>query len=165
MVLSVVTDDDVTLFEKNKSILEIRKQVIARIMKEAYQQGGILSSRDVALILASKTTVISNARIQYETENKTVLPHPGVLHDMGPTITHKQTIVYKYAVEKKATNIIAIETKHSQKAVDRYIRDYNRVKTLLLENKDLMFIHLTTGIAKNVIKQYQDIFNKCVNNS
>jgi hypothetical protein len=162
VVLSVVTDEDVTLFEQGKSIREIRKQIIARIMKEAYQQGGILSTRDVGLILAQYDSTISQARTEYETEHQTVLPHPGVLHDMGSTVTHKQMIIHKYVVEKKATNIIALETNHSQRAVDHYIRDYNRVKTLLDENKDLMFIHLATKIAKLVIAQYQAIFNQCV---
>jgi hypothetical protein len=164
VVLSVVTDEEVALFKEGKPIKEIRKQIIARIMKEAYQQGGILSTRDVGLILAQDSSTISNARIEYETEYQTVLPHPGVLHDMGSTITHKQMIVHKYVVEKKATNIIALETNHSQRAVDHYIRDYNRVKTLLNENKDLMFIHLATKIAKPVVAQYQAIFNQYVKN-
>jgi hypothetical protein len=163
VVLSVVTDDEVTLFEHNKSVRDIRKQIIARIMKEAYQQGGILSTRDVSLILASTDGSISKARIEYETDNKTVLPHPGVLHDMGSTITHKNLIVYKYVVEKKETNIIALETNHSQAAVDHYIRDYNRVKIPLEDNKDTEFIHLTAKIAKPVIKQYKDIYNQCNN--
>lgn len=162
VVLSVVTDEEVTLFEQGKSIREIRKQIIARMMKESYQQGGILSTRDAGLILAQDCSAISQARIEYETEHQTVLPHPGVLHDMGSTITHKQMIVHKYVAEKKATNIIALETNHSQRAVDHYIRDYNRVKTLLDENKDLMFIHLATKIAKPVIAQYQAIFNQYV---
>jgi len=162
VILSVVTDDEVTLFEQGKSIREIRKQVIARIMKEAYEQGGILSTRDVALILSKHNSTASMERIRYETEHQTALPHPGVLHDMGSTITHKQIIVHKYVAEKKATNIIALETKHSQRAVDHYIRDYNRVKTLLDDHKDLEFIHLATRIAKPVIKQYQAIFNQYV---
>jgi len=164
VVLSVVTDEDVALFEQNKSIKEIRKQVIARIMKNAYQQGGILSTRDVSLILATGDDAISRARIEYETEHQTVLPHPGVLHDMGPTITHKRMIIHKYVAEKKATNIIALETNHSQRAVDHYIRDYNRVKILLDDHKDLEFIHMATKIAKPVIAQYQAIFNQYVKN-
>ena len=128
-------------------------------MNEAYQQGGILSTRDVALILVNDNAAISQTRTRYETENKTVLPHPGVLHDMGPTITHKKMIVYKYVVEKKATNIIALETNHSQHSVDNYIRNFNRVKALMEDGKDLSFIHMTTKIAKHVIKQYQDIYN------
>jgi len=162
VVLSVVTDEDVVLFEQNKSIKAIRKQVIARIMKEAYQQGGILSTRDVSLMLASRDTTASQTRIAYEKENRIVLPHTGALHDMGSTVTHKQMIVYKYVAEKKETNMIALETNHSQRAVDHYIRDYNRVKTLLDDRKDLEFIHMATGIAKHVVKQYQAIFNQYV---
>jgi len=164
VVLSVVTDQEVTLFEQGKSIREIRKQIIARIIKEAYQQGGILSTRDVALILSKDCAGISQDRIQYETENQTALPHTGALHDMGSTITHKKMIVYKYVVEKKPTNIIALETNHSQRAVDNYISNYNRVKTLIQDNKSLDFIHITTKIAKHVIKQYQNIYNQYENN-
>ncbi|MDR2086028.1 MAG: DUF1670 domain-containing protein, partial [Dysgonamonadaceae bacterium] len=159
VVLSIVTDEEITLFEQKKSISEIRKQVITRIINEAYQQGGILSTRDIGLILASSMPVISRERIEYEKEHQVVLPHTGVIHDMGSTITHKNMIVYKHVVEKKPTNIVALETNHSQPAVDQYIKDYNRVKTLLLENKSLEFIHLVTKIAKPVIKHYQTIFD------
>ena len=157
VVLSIVTNDDIALFEKNKSIKEIRKQVIARIINEAYKQGGILSTRDISLILATSDSYISTARIEFEKENNTVLPHTGVLHDMGSTITHKNIIVYKHVVEKKPTNMVALETNHSQRAVDHYISDYYRVKTLIEDNKNLEFIHMATKIAKPVIKQYQAI--------
>jgi hypothetical protein len=162
VILSVITDEEVALFEQGKPIKAIRKQIVARIMNEAYQQGGILSTRDAGLILAQHDASISAIRIEYEKETKTVLPHPGVLHDMGSTVTHKQIIVYKYVVEKKATNIIALETNHSQRAVDHYIRDFNRVRTLIEDNKNLEFIHLATNIARPVILQYQAIFNQHV---
>jgi hypothetical protein len=162
VVLSVVTDDEITMYEKNKPIKEIRKQIIARIIKEAYQQGGILSTRDVGLIMSTAWTRISTERIEYEKENNTVLPHTGVLHDMGSTLTHKNIIVYKHVVEKKATNIVALETNHSQRAVDHYISDYNRVKSLIEDNKNLEFIHMATRIAMPVIKQYIAIFNQFI---
>lgn len=162
VTLSLVTDDDIALFEKEKPAKEVRKQVIARIIREAYAQGGILSMRDISLILATNADLISNLRIEYETENKTVLPHTGVIHDMGSTITHKVQIVYKHVVEKKSTNIVARETNHSQKAVDHYINDYHRVKALVDDKKDINFIHLATKIAKPVILQYQDIINNYV---
>jgi DNA-binding CsgD family transcriptional regulator len=162
VILSVVTDEDVAMCLQGKPTKQIRKQVIARMMKEAYQQGGILSTRDIGLILATKSPTISQARIEYEKENNVVLPHPGVLHDMGSTITHKQIIVYKYVAEKKLTSTIALETNHSQRAVDRYIKDFNRIRTLIEDNKDLEFIHLATQIAKSVIKQYQAIYYQYV---
>jgi len=162
VILTLVTDQDINLFEKAKPIKDIRKQVIARIIREAYEQDGILSMRDISLILSTSDSLVSTKRIEYEEENKTVLPHTGVIHDMGSTITHKKQIVFKHVVEKKSTNIVARETNHSQKAVDHYIRDYNRVKTLVDDNKDIDFIHIATKIAKPVIIQYQDIINKYV---
>jgi hypothetical protein len=160
--LTLVTNEDIALFEKAKSIKEIRKQVVARIICEAYAQGGILSMRDISLILAADQSLISQARIEYEEENKTVLPHSGVIHDMGSTVTHKVQIVYKHVVEKKSTNVVARETNHTQIAVDHYINDYHRVKALMDDKKDINFIHLATKIAKPVILQYQTIINKYV---
>lgn len=162
VVLSVITDETVTMYEQNKPMKQIRKQTIARLIKEAYEQGGILSTRDVGLIMSSQWTRISSERIEYEKDNQTVLPHTGALHDMGSTITHKDIIVYKHVVEKKPTNIVALETNHSQRAVDHYITDYNRVKTLIEEDKNLEFIHMATKIAKPVIKQYQTIYKQYV---
>lgn len=162
VVLSLVTNEDIALFEKDKPTKEIRQQIIARIIHQAYNQGGVLSTRDISLIMATNATRISKLRIEYEKANETVLPHTGVIHDMGSTITHKVQIVHKYVVEKKSTNTVARETNHSQKAVDHYINDYNRVKALVDDNKDIDFIHLATKIAKPVILQYQNIINNYV---
>lgn len=125
VVLSVVTDGDVALFEQGTSIRQIRKQVIARIMKEAYEQGGILSTRDAGLILSSYSSPVSRARIEYEKDTQTVLPHPRALHDMGSTVTHKQMIIYKYAVEKKTTDRYSLFKKRD--IFVGYNRKYNHL--------------------------------------
>jgi len=81
---------------------------------------------------------------------------------MGSTLTHKRMIVFKHVVEKKDPAIVARETNHSQGAVDRYLKDYGRVKTLVNDKKDIDFIHQTTNIARPVIKQYLQIINNDV---
>ena len=98
----------------------------------------------------------------YKEENQTVLPHTGVIHDMGSTVTHKKQIIYKHIVEKKDPKIVAAETNHSQPAVDRYIRDFYRVKTLVDDGKEIDYINLTTNISKYVIIQYQQILKQYV---
>lgn len=162
VILTIVSDEVVSMYEKGESICEIRKNIIARIIKEAYAQGGILSMRDIGLLMVNYPSVISNLRIDYEKQHQTVLPHTGVLHDMGSTISHKKQIIYKYVVERKSPIKIAKETTHSQMAVDRYLKDFNRVKTLFFDGKDIDFIHLTTNIAKPVIKQYKQIIKEYV---
>ena len=132
------------------------------MIREAYQQGAVLSTRDLSLLLIQSAPGLSHQRIEYEKENQTVLPHTGVIHDMGTTLTHKRIIIYKHVVEKKDPSIVARETNHSQPAVDKYLKDFNRVKTLVNDNKDLNFIHHTTNISRPVIKQYLQIINDYV---
>lgn len=162
VILTLVDDDDVTMFEKGSSIKTIRKNVMARMIREAYKQDAVLSTRDLSLLLVNDASYISNNRIEYEEEHQKVLPHAGVIHDMGSTLTHKRIIIYKYVVEKKDPSVIARETNHSQPAVDRYLKDFNRVKTLVNDKKDINFIHHTTNIAKPVVNQYLQIINNYV---
>jgi len=162
VILSLVTDDEVSMFEKGTTISAIRKSVIARMIREAYAQDAVLSTRDLSLLLVSSASYLSRLRIEYEKEYRTVLPHTGVIHDMGTTLTHKNAIIYKHVVEKKDPTVIARETNHSQNAVDKYLKDFSRVKTLVNDNKDINFIHHTTNIARPVIKQYLQIINNYV---
>lgn len=162
VILSLVTDDEVLMFEKGSSVSMIRKNVMARMIREAYQQGGVLSTRDLSLLLVSQAAHLSQLRIEYEKEHQTILPHTGVIHDMGTTLTHKRIIIYKHVVEKKDPSIVARETNHSQPAVDKYLKDFNRVKTLVNDKKDIDFIHHTTNMSRQVIKQYLQIINNYV---
>lgn len=162
VILSLVTDDEVSMFEKGSSVSTIKKNVIARMIREAYQQGAVLSTRDLSLLLVTSSPYLSSLRIEYEKEHKTILPHTGVIHDMGTTLTHKRIIIYKHFVEKKDPSVVARETNHSQPAVDKYLNDFNRVKTLVNDNKDIDFIHHTTNMSKPVIKQYLQIINNYV---
>lgn len=157
VVLSIVTPDDIEQLTKGVKPSVITKNTVARIIKEAYQQGGILSTRDIALIALRNTSAVSQLRLSYEKEHHTLLPHTGALHDMGTTVSHKAAIINKVIIQKKDPATAAKETNHSQRAVDRYLKDYNRVKTVYEQNQDITFIHLATGIAKHVIKQYIDI--------
>jgi len=160
--LSLVTDDEVSMFENNCPVQQIRQNVMARMIKEAYQQGAVLSTRDLSLLLVSASSWLSHQRIEYEKEHQTILPHTGVIHDMGTTLTHKRIIIYKHVVEKKDPSIVARETNHSQPAVDKYLKDFYRVKTLVNDNKNIDFIHHTTNMSRPLIKQYLQIINNYV---
>ena len=162
VILTIVSENDVEQLAKGTSIVNVKKNVIARIIKEAYKQNGILSMRDVALITSHSDSYISILRKSYEKQNNEILPHTGNLHDMGSCITHKYQIVYKVIVEKKDPTLVARETNHSQKAVDNYLQSYHRVHTLYKDGKDINFIHTVTNISKLVIKQYLEIIEHYV---
>jgi Protein of unknown function (DUF1670) len=160
VILTLINQEDVNLLVKGARFSTVTKIAIARMMNEAYEQGGILSTRDVALLSLRDVTCASRLRIAYEQEHKLELPHTGVLHDMGSCITHKKQIVYKIVVEKKDSTLVSKETNHSQKAVDHYFSNYNRVKAVYKLNNDIDFIHMTTNISKGVIKQYIQLYEE-----
>ena len=116
-------------------------------------------TRDISLITLRNSSDISKLRLKYEKENDCLIPHTGLLHDMGSTISHKTTIIRKVVVDKKDPADVARECNHSQRAVDRYLKDFFRVKTAYKHNKDKNYIHVVTGIAKHVVGKYIEIIN------
>lgn len=154
VVLTLISSEDVQLLTKGVPMSQVAQGAIARIIQEAYQQGGILSSRDVGLLTLRDPSIASRLRRQYEAEHGCTLPHTGALHDMGSCVSHKTTIIRKVLFEKKDPAAVARECNHAQASVDRYLTDYHRVKTLYHLGSDIEFIHLVTQIAKHVIRQY-----------
>ena len=162
VILTLISDDDISKLENGLNVSEHKQNVIARILKEAYSQGVLLSMRDVSLLLVMSYPSASQIRKKYEEKHNVNLPHPGNLQDMGSCITHKYQIIYKCVVEKKDPLIAAKETNHTVMAVDRYLKDFNRVKTLYLDDKDENYIHLVTKLSLNLIAQYVNIINQYV---
>jgi len=159
VVLSVITENDVEQLVNGVPMSVVANNAIARMIKEAYEQGGVLSSRDIGLLTLKNPTCVSKMRLEYEKNNKCLLPHTGLLHDMGSCISHKKTIVRKVIVEKKDPADVARECNHTQRAVDRYLKDFHRVKTAYKQNQDNDYIHIVTGIAKHVVKEYIEMIN------
>jgi len=160
VVLTMVDEQDIQNRTKGLSIVEIRAQSTARILREAYQQGALLSMRDISLLCWHPTSKSSLWRKHYEKFHQCELPHPGNLQDMGSCITHKEQIVYKAIVEKKDPVQVANESKHTQQAVDRYLKDFHRVQTVYNHNSDPDYISLVTNISKSVVNQYINLIEK-----
>jgi len=162
VVLTIVNEDDISRLEKGMKVPEAREHVIARITQEAYAQGALLSMRDIGLILTLDPSHLSHQRKKYEQIHSKLLPHTGNMQDVGTCITHKYQIIYKSVVEKKDPPVIASETNHSIRAVDNYLKDFNRVKILYLDNKEPEYIKIVTNLPLHVINQYIDIINQYV---
>jgi len=159
VILTLVNQDDIKRYVRGEGASVIAKSSLIRMIREAYQQNGILSMRDLGLLTLRNISWVSRTRIEYEKEHQVVLPHTGSLHDMGSCLTHKEQIIYKVIVEKKAPAIVALQTNHSQKAVDNYLQNYHRVITVYKNNPDVDYIHFITKIAKYVIYQYINIYD------
>ena len=73
--------------------------------------------------------------------------------------------IRKIQVDKKGPCTVAKETNHSMLAVDRYIKDFNRVRLCHQDGKDDNFISFATGLNKYVVNEYIKILEICQNNA
>jgi hypothetical protein len=157
VILTLVDSSDVQQLAGGIPMSAIARQSIARICREAFEQGALLSMRDIGLLVWRGNAAISHLREKWEAEEKKSLPHVGTIQDFGTCISHKTAIIRKVVYEGKDPRRAADETKHSQRAVDRYLKDFHRVRTCYEHMQDVDFITRTTGLSKYLVNQYVDI--------
>jgi len=156
VILSIVADSDLADYSKGRRPLAILPQRVARIIWEAYQQGGVLTQADVALIFNQSQAKISQLVLDYQKEKKVMLPLRGVIQDIGPAITHKVKIIQMHT-QHYSTLDIARATSHAPSSVDRYIKDFQRVKMLYEKGMALGEIAYITSLSENLVNEYVKI--------
>lgn len=157
VVLTLIDEADCVDLSNGMSMPELVPRCIARIMREAYAQGALLSMRDIELLTWRPTSALTKHRRAYETQHNITLPHTGSLQDMGSCITHKGVILRKLLLEKKDPRTVARETHHTVQAVERYLNDFRRVQHCYEKERSTDFIVTATALAKHVVLQYIDI--------
>jgi len=95
VVLTLVDPNDVADLAQGRPMTEIARRSVARLTQEAYQQGALLSMRDIGLLVWRGNSAITIYRKQWEEEHDQTLPHPGSLQDFGSCLSHKTTIIRK----------------------------------------------------------------------
>ena len=115
-----------------------------------------MTQLDLAVLLNVCDAAVNNYVNEWQKTSGKLLPTRGNIHDLSGAITHKKEIVTLY-LQGHLTPTIAAKTKHSKEAVDRYIRDYEIVKTVRAATDDIDKISQITRLSKRVISQYLDL--------
>lgn len=160
VILTLVDPSDVEELAGGTRMSAIARKAIARMCREAFEQGALLSMRDIGLLVGRRNESISVMRKRWEAEHETSLPHVGTIQDFGSCISHKAVIIRKVVYEGKDPCRVADETKHSQRAVDRYLKDFHRVRTCYEYRQDVEFVTRTTGLSKHLVNQYVSIISE-----
>ncbi len=99
-------------------------------MEAAYEQGGLLTIAELSVPLNQSYAVTRQYAQAWEQQTGQLLPLTGYRMDQGCRPTHKTEIVRCYE-RKVAAPDIAHQTRHDLRSVERYLKDYERVKMLL----------------------------------
>lgn len=165
VILPLVTDDDVenrirshygTKGNHYDKQIDRDIAVMARLIKSAYEQGGLLSGAELSVLLNRSLSTIGKYMRLYHERNTDILPTKGIILDQGSKPSHKASIINLYEQGYPEVDIARLTT-HTLESVGRYIRRYKNVKLLLEKGFNLMEIVRTTGMGRSTALQYRDL--------
>lgn len=161
VILTVVDPEDIARAMDGEAIRFINRRKLVRACDEASEQGGVLAGTDLALIFGYSSVHTSNLVADEEKKLGRIVPRRGNIHDLGCTLTHKRIICYKHFIEHKQTPDIARETSHSSMAVDRYLKDFARVRHCYVFNgmEPEETAH-ATGLSPRLTREYIKLFHE-----
>ena len=162
VVLTLWTVDELEQLAQGKNPKTLIAQRIARCYRQAFEQGGVLSSIDMGLIFNLSPSRTSQLKTQWEKEHNELLPSRGGYHDLGLTMTHKRKIIELH-LQGLMPSEIARKTNHDPICVDRYIRDYERTVPFFEEEQSITKIAFYTRMSENLIKEYKKIHTETHN--
>ncbi|MFQ5330460.1 MAG: DUF1670 domain-containing protein [Thermodesulfobacteriota bacterium] len=165
VILDLVQQHDALDRAKGKKLRIIKKEAVARLCEQAYQQDGCLTNAELAIMLKISPGTVGKYINEWELEHKQVLPRRGSIHDMGPTLTHKKIIIHKLFIEGKSVQMVSRETHHSPGAIQRYISTFKQV--LLCRQKGMNTDEIAFAIkrTKRLVKEYENLIEEYKENN
>jgi len=157
VVLDLVQDSDAMERASGKKLRDVRKEAVARLCRQAYEQGGCLSASDIAVLMKMTTLTVGRYIAEFEKEHGVVLPRRGTVHDMGPTVTHKGIIIEKLFVQQETVQQVIRETCHSARAIERYITSFKQVLMCWRRQMTLEETAFAVHKSQRLVREYIDI--------
>ncbi len=160
VLLDLVTRQDIDDACDGVNRLETRRAKIARLFRQAYAQGAVLTEAEVGLLLHLTEHTISEQVCTHEEATSESIPRRGTLHDLGRSVSHKAVICYKRLVEKKPTSQVAEETYHSPEEVEYYVQCLRRVQLCSDTRMSLEEIAQATGHSLFLVREYLELIKE-----
>lgn len=160
VILDLLPHSEIQNRAQGAKLREIKKTAVARLFTQAYEQEGVLTNTEVALLLKLSPSTICKYRKEWEQSHGKMLPTRGSIHDMGPTLTHKKIILQKLIFEGKTVQEVCRETDHSPEAVLRYATNFKQVLMCKGKKFDIAQTSFTTRLSMRLIKEYIELIEE-----
>ena len=133
----------------------VRRHRLARITKEAYEQGALLSYEDLAMILTTSPATVKRDVGELNRSGKFIITRGSKL-DMGPGISHKSTII-DYYIKGYSFSEIENITNHSERSVKRYLSDFIQISSLCKQGFKRNQIRLISQKSDRLVREYLEL--------
>lgn len=140
----------------NYGLAGLRRHRLARLTRQTYDQGALLSYEDLAILLTTSPATVKRDVYYLRKQGQFIMTR-GVKHDMGPGLSHKTIIVDLYFKGYSFTDI-ELKTNHSESSVKRYLADFIQIATLYQQKFSPNQIRLIAQKSERLVREYIQIY-------
>jgi len=140
----------------NYGLAGLRRHRLARITREAYDQGALLSYEDLAMILTTSPATIRRDVGLLRKAGMFIMTR-GTKHDMGPGLSHKTIIIDLY-FNGYTFSEIEQKTNHSETSVKRYLTDFVQIASLYKQNFSHQQIRIIAKKSDRIVREYIQLY-------
>ncbi len=159
-VITLVAPDEARQRAEGRRLRDIKREAVARICTEIDDQKGCVTASELAVMLKTTPTTIGKYIAEWQTANGKLLPRRGTMHDMGPTLTHKKEICRLLFLEGKTVTETMRITKHSERAIDRYITNFRQVFTCKTNGLTIQDTAIAAKLSLRLVEEYHRLFDE-----
>ena len=160
VIVSLLAEDEARQRRGGKRLRDIKREAVARVCLEIDAQGGCVTGSELAIMFKTTPTTVGKYIAHWEAEHKQLLPRRGTIHDMGPTLTHKKEICRLLFIEGKTVSQVVNLTKHSTRAIDRYITNFRQVFTCKTKGLTVQETAHATKLSQRLVEEYHRLFDE-----
>jgi hypothetical protein len=160
VIVTLMAADEAAQRRDGARLRNIKRDAVARICHEIDTQGGCVTATEIALMLKTTASTVGRYIAEWETEHDQLLPRRGTIHDMGPTLTHKKEICKLLFLEGKTVSQVMRITKHSERAIDRYITNFRQVFLCKTKGLTVQETAIAAKLSKRLVEEYHRLFDE-----
>lgn len=135
----------------------LRRHRLARLTRQAYDQGALLSYEDLAILLTTSPATVKRDVYYLRQQGQFILTR-GRKQDMGPGLSHKTLILDLY-FKGYTFSEIEQKTNHSEHSVKRYIADFLQVAALHRQHFSPHQIRLIAQKSDRIVREYLQLYD------
>jgi hypothetical protein len=140
----------------NYGLAGLRRHRVARLSRQAYDQGALLTYEDLAMLLTTSPATVKRDVWHLHKQGMFVMTR-GTKHDMGPGLSHKTVILDLY-FKGYAFTEIEQKTNHSETSVKRYLSDFIQIATLYRQKFSRAQIRLIVQKSDRLVREYIQLY-------
>lgn len=165
VVLDLVQAKDSKDRAAGMKLRDIKREAVARLFQQAFEQDGVLTNGDCAVLLKISPSTVSHYARAWESEHGRYLPRRGVIHDIGPTLTHKRQIVRMIVLEGRKVEDVCRATDHSPEAAQRYLKAFKQVLLCHQKGFTIQEISYAVKISQRLVREYLTLIQELANDN